>query len=341
MRVLVCSDRWGDLPAARVTGAIADGWGQRQPTVERGQLPLSAGGRGFVSAVGHALGVAPSEPAVVRRGRVVYLEAARLCPGGDSTLLGHRMVQAVRDGADRLVIGLGDVDGVDGGEGMIRAIGGGEPAQALPAARELLAQVAVTGACDVEVPLLGMQGASASTVETLGWSRRRAQDSEAAIGAYADQVRRLLPARRDLLTGAEHRPDRTPGAGAGGGVGFGILALGGRLVPGPEVLAELTGLDRAVAGASLVVVGTEVFDWRSLEHAVVATVVESAVRAAVPAIVLAESVEVGRRETMSLGAAAAYPVHDPTTRRPAPTAAELPDAVTALARRVAGTWTAT
>ena len=97
---------------------------------------------------------------------------------------------------------------------------------------------------------------------------------------YVDRVRRLLPTRTDLLSGAEQRLDRTPGAGAGGGIGFGLLALGGTLRPGPDHLADLIGLPGQVARASLVIAGTRVFDWRSLEHSMVATVVRAAAQAA-------------------------------------------------------------
>ena len=72
----------------------------------------------------------------------------------------------------------------------------------------------------------------------------------------------------------------------------------------------------------------------------VATVVQTAAATATPAVVLAERVDVGRRETMSLGASAAYSLLDPhNVRRRAD-----PDkcaALEALARRVAGTWSAT
>ncbi|NNG39807.1 hypothetical protein HJ588_11045 [Flexivirga sp. ID2601S] len=339
MRVLICSDHWADLSADAVTAAIAEGWQQRQPDVEVEAVPFSAGGVGFVDAVERALGGAVGAAGHLDHDGVTYLDAAELSPGGDSTRLGHAIGAALDQGAGRVVVGVGEVAGVDGGHGLITALGGHpDLAVALPAARERLTGIRLTAACDTDIPLLGLQGAAAAAVEGLGWSKQQAQDRERSMGAYADQVRRLIPARKDLLTGKEHRADREAGAGAGGGIGFALAALGGRLRPGPELFAETVGLADRVAASDLVVVGTRVFDWRSLEHAVVATVVGAAGDAARPSLVLAEQVEVGRRETMSLGASAAYALVDPMSRRPAPARADLPQALQAMARRLAGTW---
>ena len=46
-----------------------------------------------------------------------------------------------------------------------------------------------------------------------------------------------------------------PGAGAGGGLGAALASLGGELVPGAELVLDLTGFDALAAGAALVVTG--------------------------------------------------------------------------------------
>ncbi|GGB20422.1 putative glycerate kinase [Flexivirga endophytica] len=344
VRVLICGDHWGDLAAADVTSAIASGWQERQPTAEVVAVPFSSGGQGFVATVAASLNVDPEEAqshSHLCHGDAHYLDGAALTGGGDSGPLGAAIADAVDAGAKRIVVGVGDAAGVDGGAGLMHALGrSADLALALPQAVERTHGVELVAAYKEDIALLGLKGASATAVDTLGWTKQQAQDAEACIGEFVAQVRRILPPRTDLLTGKVHRLDRDPGSGAGGGVGFALGILGARMLPGADFFAEIVGLDRHVAAADLVVVATRIFDWRSLAYDTVATTVQAATAAATPAIVLAERLDVGRRETMSLGASAAYPLTDPHSLRRRMDA-EPRAALAALARRVAGTWSAT
>lgn len=340
MRVLLCSDRWGPLPATDVTSAIAAGWHDRQPGAEVLPLPFSSGGTGFVDCLAASLPATPDEVWRLRADTTDYLDGGLLTPDGDSGPLGSAIATSIDDGARRIVIGIGEADGVDGGAGLIHSLGGSaDLREALPRAAERTRGVRLVAAYRGDTPLLGLKGASASAVGTLGWTRQQAQDHERRIGEFADNVRRILPPRTDLLSGRTPRLDLEPGSGAGGGAGFALAAIGARLLPGADVFADAVGLRDRVAGADLVVVGTQVFDWRSLGYDTVATVVEAAVDDATPAILLAHEVEVGRRETMSLGASAAYGIVDPRSLRSREDT-DLLTGLTALARRVAGTWSA-
>lgn len=344
VRVLISSDRWASHSAATVTSAIAEGWRARQLAADVVTLPFSSGGRGFVAALAaslvpnHELAATDS---VLRHDDTVYVDGAAYTGAADSGPLGTAIGCALDDGARRIVVGVGAAAGVDGGAGLIHALGHSDDLEvALPRAIERTRGAEVVAAYQGDTPLLGLKGASATAVETLGWTKQRAQDHERHIGEFVDRVRRIRPPRTDLLSGKVHRLDLDPGSGAGGGAGFALGVLGARLLPGADVFAGVVGLDREVADAGLVVVATQVFDWRSLDYDTVATVTRAAVAGATPVIVLAREVEVGRRETMSLGASAAYPLVDPRSLRHrdhADTTGEL----TALARRLAGTWSAT
>ena len=341
MRVLICSDRWDDLTAAEVTAAIADSWRTRQPAAEVVGLPFSSGGCGFVAALSVSLGVVGEEVWRLRDGTTDYLDGALLTADGKSVELGSALLASMADGARRIVIGVADAAGVDGGAGLIHALGGSSDLEiALPQAAERARYVELVAAYREDIPLLGLKGASASAVEHLGWSRQTAQDNERRVGDFAESVRRILPPPRDLLSGQVRRVDRAEGSGAGGGVGFGLATLGARLLPGADAVAVAVGLSAQVAQSNLVVVGTRVFDWRSLAADTVATVVHAAADAARPSVVLAEEAEAGRREIMSLGASAAYSIVDARSLRPRRQTDTL-DALSALARRVAGTWSAT
>lgn len=340
VRVVICSDRWGDLSASDVTASIAGGWRARQPTADVVELPFSAGGTGFVRSLATAVAGMTDEVWRLRDGTTDYLDGALLTATGDSAQLGSALARSICEGARKVVVGLGDAAGVDGGAGLLHALGESDDlATALPRAVERTRGVEVVAAYRENIALLGLKGASASAVETLGWTRQEAQDHERRIGDFAQSVRRILPPRHDLLSGQVQRFDRAMGSGAGGGAGFALATLGARLLPGSDVFAEAVDLRGYVARSDLIVAATRVFDWRSLADDTVATVIHAAAEAARASIVLAGEVEVGRRETMSLGASAAYAIVDPHSLRRREETDPI-SALMALARRVAGTWSA-
>ncbi|WP_446663982.1 glycerate kinase [Flexivirga sp. B27] len=340
MRVLICSDRWAELSATDITSAIAAGWRERQPTADVLTVPFSCGGAGFVDSLSATLAPTPDEVWRLRDGTTHYLDGALLTSSGGSARLGTALADSVDSGARRIVVGVGGAGDVDGGADLLHTLGDSDDLEvALRRAEERVSGIELVAAYQGDTPLVGLKGASAVAVELLGWTRQQAQDHERRIGEFADRAKRIRPPRTDLLTGKQRRLDLEPGSGAGGGAGFALGVLGARLAPGADVFAESVGFGNEVARADLVAVATRIFDWRSLAYDTVATTVAAAVAAATPAILLAEEVEVGRRETMSLGASAAYPLVDPRSLRHR----DDPDTLTgltALARRLAGTWSA-
>ena len=95
-------------------------------------------------------------------------------------------------------------------------------------------------------------------------------------------------------------PDQ-PGAGACGGVGLAVLALGGRLTTGPDVtLADV------VAPVDVVVTGCTSYDFASRGGGVVASAAQLAERLLCPCVVLAGEVLIGGREMRTMGVEAAY-----------------------------------
>ena len=275
------------------------------------------------------------------------------------------LILAGRDlGAGRIVVGLGGSGTNDAGAGMLAALGLGFPpgggslgqgggglgcATALDLAglvsvRRELARLDLVAAVDVDVPLLGLHGASAGFAPQKGATPEQVHELERALGHFAALAERALggtSARASLLVGAEAGPDRRmvaiPGAGAAGGLGFGLVLLGARLVPGATLVADAVGLAERLARSDLVVTGEGTFDWQSLHGKAVAEVARLAGRAGVPAIVLAGQSTVGRREWSANGISGVYPLAE----RPAEVAASLADpagTLTARAARVARTW---
>lgn len=349
MRVVLAPDRFGGLSGVEAARAVRDGWIERAPHVSPVLVPQSDGGPGFLTAVEAATDATLElVPLSDRRSvavlmtstepRTAYVEAAEVV-GGASTSepLGALLDRLVAGGVRRTVIGVGGLRILDGGRGLVAALGD-DPAAA--AARLEPLQIVV--AADTDRVLLGLQGACASGVDELGLSQEEAQEAERQMGEWVDVVRRAVPPPTDLLTGAARRLERLPGVGAGGGLGFALAALGASLRSGPELMAEVSGLAEAVRGAAVVVTATTTYDWRVLQASVAEQVSRAAASCAAPAILLADEIQVGRRETMSLGFAGSYGVLPsgrmrlPTNR---PSASDDEVALRALAARVAGTWT--
>ncbi|MHA7133215.1 glycerate kinase [Oerskovia turbata] len=249
---------------------------------------------------------------------------------------------------------LAALAGVEGGP----LLGGGSGLGAVTAAdaglvlraRDALRDVELVGAVESDVPLLGLHGASGALAIDSPALADLAQGFERAHGHFAHEVARALEAapRRDLLAGptaplADSGPlapatgvaaraatvralTALPGAGAGGGLGFAVAALGGRLLPGTAVVADVVGLGERLAGADVAVVLVDRLDAASTHDGALPEVARRAAALGVPVVVLAREILAGRREQAAAGISGAYELGE--------------DAGAALARvaRVARTW---
>jgi glycerate kinase len=115
---------------------------------------------------------------------------------------------------------------------------------------------------------------------------------DAALERWADAV--------EVVVAMPRLRDR-PGAGAAGGLGFGLLALGASRESGAELVMAAVGLAHAIEGADLVVTGEGSFDATSLRGKVPAGVAEQAQAAGVPCVVAAGQAQVGSRDAAAHG----------------------------------------
>ena len=383
MDVLIAPDCFtGTLSAGQAADAMAEGWRRGAPHDELTLLPLSDGGPGFLEVLSRALGgtnvsatvadpLGRPVPAVIlvvdtAGRRTAYLESAQACglhllagrernPMVTTTYgVGELVDAAVRQGATRVVVGLGGSGTNDGGAGLLAALGAGDPdvlaaggarlaeleddaLEGLGAVRQRLQGIELVLATDVDSPLLGFHGASAVFGPQKGATPEMAQQLESALGRLTEVVGTAVPPARDLLTGQELRRDREPGAGAAGGLGYGLLLLGGHRVSGVQAVLEAVGFESLAQVTDLVVTGEGTFDWQSLRGKVVAGVAQAALACAKPVVVIAGQVLVGRRETMELGVSGTYAVAE----SPEQVSAALADPAGTLsvrATRVARTW---
>ncbi|UZN05348.1 glycerate kinase [Cellulomonas sp. S1-8] len=326
---------------------------------------------------------APAPAALLRVGATVHVETAhalgldlvppdRRDPTRTTSRGAGELLAAALPGARRVVVGLGGSATNDAGAGLLLALaqallpagsvpadvagrlgagGGGlgdvgaDDLRWLPDLRAALRGVDLLAAADVDVPLLGLSGASAGFSPQKGATPQQAQDLERALGAFAHAATTALgPVRTgpgaDLLAAPDARAGRLsalPGAGAAGGLGFALALLGARLLPGASLVADVVDLPARIAAADLVVTGEGRTDWQSLHGKVVAEVAARALPYAVPTVVVSGEVLVGRRELSAAGIAAAYAVAaDPDAVRAA--LADPAGTLRARTARVARTW---
>ena len=334
MRILVAPDKFkGTLTASQAADAVAAGWSRGRPLDEVELVPMADGGEGTMDALVAALGgtVVPSrvtgprgDPVeaayglvetaeglmgvveMARASGLALLAPSRRDPGRTSTQgTGELMVRALERGAERLLVCLGGSATNDGGVGMASALGyrfldaGGAPIE--PGGAGLLGLhrieasqvharvrwVTVTGACDVSNPLTGAAGASAVYGPQKGASPEDALVLDRALGHLAAVV------HRDLGIA----PKDEAGAGAAGGLGFGLLAFcGARLRPGVEVVMDALDLGTKIAAADLVITGEGSLDAQSLRGKVPSGVLTACALAGVPAVVVCGRSELSATE---------------------------------------------
>ncbi|MFI5425906.1 glycerate kinase [Aeromicrobium sp. UC242_57] len=365
MRVLVAPDSFGGtLSAPEAARAIAEGWQRHAPDDVLTTAAMSDGGPGFVDVLHAALGgelvvevvrgpLSAAVPVTVLAvGDTTYVESAQACglhlddvrdPLHATTFgVGDVIARSIDVGARRIVVGLGGSATNDGGAGLLAALGATAdvPLDAGPTglagvtrvdlARALarVQGVELVIASDVDVPLLGMFGAT----KTFGPQKGLTDDQIISVDGVLDR----FVAATCGSTPAERRLADAKGAGAAGGLGFALMLLGGTRVSGIDLVADLVGLTAQSAQHDLVVTGEGTYDFSSRAGKVVYGVAAVAAAAARPCIVLAGQVEVGSREMRAMGVEAAYGVTSYISLEAsmAAPAQHLSD----LAERVARTW---
>ncbi|MCU1462623.1 MAG: Glycerate kinase [Acidimicrobiales bacterium] len=286
-RVVAAPDKFrGTATAAEVAAAVARA--ATRSHWECDEAPVADGGEGTLEVLGGAVRVTTvrgplGKPvraewrvrddgtAVVEMARASGLLLAGGAEGNDPIAAtthgtGEVINAALESGARRVIVAVGGSATTDGGLGAITALGGRK-----------LRGVDVIVACDVTTRFVDaaeifapQKGATPAQVALL--RRRLERLAEIYVEDHGIDVRDI------------------EGSGAAGGLAGGLAALGARLVPGFDVVADAIDLDDRVAPADLVVTGEGFLDGQSFEGKAVGGVVEVARAAGVPALVIAGDV---------------------------------------------------
>lgn len=289
IRVLIACDKFkGSLDALGVAKAIEAGlpvdWGKTLcPIADGGEgfvdaMLAGSGGRKLTAQTVDALG-RPCEAEYGIAGDDAFIEMS--AASGLWRIAGHernpRMAStygtgllirhaAEISGAKRIFVGIGGSATNDGGAGMaaaleVRFFGNGQSLEPHPDSlvgltdidvSERIALPEIVVACDVDNPLCGERGASA----VFGPQKGAGVDDVVFLDGVLARLAEISGGKEEAVV---------PGAGAAGGLGFGLMRFAGaRLVPGFDLVAEALDLKAKVAGADLVITGEGSLDFQTL-----------------------------------------------------------------------------
>ena len=336
MKIVIAPDSFkGALSSVLVCEALKKGWLERRPQDELLLFPLADGGEGTCEALvrsgqGAFFECAAHDPLMrpvtcrcgitgKERTGVMELAAAsgiellsrdELAPLKTTTYGSGEVMKFLLDqGCRHFLLGIGGSATVDGGAGMLQAlgavyfdargerlpdgIGGGDLKRIAgvdwSALDERLFASQIDVACDVTNPLLGTQGAAAVFAPQKGASPHEVELLEENLKHWAA----LCGGNADL-----------PGSGAAGGVGFMLrTVLKGNLSSGAELVIKCAGLDEVLGDASLLITGEGCSDSQTLCGKLPAVVAAHGAKFDVPAVLCSGAVRGGSRELEKVFAA--------------------------------------
>ncbi|MDQ3621154.1 MAG: glycerate kinase [Verrucomicrobiota bacterium] len=323
MKVLVAPDKFkGSLTAVAAVEAIINGWHAVFPEDEMQPVPIADGGEGFAEALSMALGgewiltrardplgrevdaryawvekdrlaiIDMSEASGLWRLRDEERDPLRATTCGTGQLLRH----AAERGARTILVGLGGSATTDGGIGLAAALGyetltsDGDELEPVPGNLNALTRIVhenvadlpeIIAACDVQNPLLGPRGAARVFSPQKGADAETVEALELGLETLADVVAQEL--------GCEFRD--APGAGAAGGLGFGLMSFcQAKMRSGFDLLAEALRIEQKIAECDLVITGEGRLDRQTLEGKGPASLAKMARRQGKPILAFAGSI---------------------------------------------------
>ena len=324
MKIIIAPDSFkGNLTSLQVANALEKGIHRVLPKAKCIKVPMADGGEGTVQSLVDATGgkkvrkkvTGPAGKPVTATygifddGKSAIIEMAEASglpyvSGRSKNPLktttygtGELMIDAVNRGAENLIIGIGGSATNDGGSGMAQALGirflnsrGREILQ--PGCGGILDKVAeidmsgldprirkakITIASDVDNPLCGRRGASHVFGPQKGASPEMVKQLDANLKHFGTVVKKQM--KKNIMT--------MPGAGAAGGLGFGLVAFAGaKMKSGVDIVIEATDLKKHLKGADLVITGEGQVDFQTAFGKTPAGVAKTARKFKVPVVAI-------------------------------------------------------
>ncbi|MBK5252061.1 MAG: glycerate kinase [Peptostreptococcaceae bacterium] len=309
------------------------------------KIPLADGGEGTVEAyiaaaggqkvkcivtgpdfdlVEAFYGILPDGTAVIEMAQASGLSLTRIKNPLHTTTLGTG--ELIRDALDRgcrrFIIGIGGSATNDGGIGMAGVLGAlflDENGKFVEPTGEGLGKITevdlenmdyrirdseILVACDVNNPLVGKMGAAYI------YGPQKGADS--IIIKRLDENLVNFAAAVSNATGK--RLENIPGAGAAGGLGYGLMVfLGAKLESGIDLILEASGFDDKLDQADLVITGEGRLDEQSLMGKAISGIASRCQKKNVPVVALAGIVSVDRNQLKKSGITAAFSIQKEAT----------------------------
>ncbi|HZG60105.1 MAG TPA: glycerate kinase [Anoxybacillus sp.] len=299
MNIVIAPDSYkGSLTAIEVGTTIQQAFLSEFPHAIIEVVPMADGGEGTLDAFMYAIGgerfcveaTGPlgdkieTEYGVLKDGKTVVIEIAKIAglpmvppekrdPYKTTSYgIGEVMIHAMEKGYRQFIIGLGGSATNDGGLGMLQALGvtfidgNGETVKPFG---EFVKEVAIADfsslhplvkecqfqiASDVDNPLCGERGASHVFGPQKGATPHQVFELDNALDHYANVIEKEI--------GKSFK--NVKGAGAAGGLGYAFLLLGGNMMSGSRIVAEVTLLEEKIKQADWVITGEGQSDFQTL-----------------------------------------------------------------------------
>ena len=308
MKIIVAIDSFkGCLTSAEANQAACEGMLAKKPEAEVLQVPVSDGGEGFMEAFQAAMGgeivevnvkdplMRPIVAQYLIQGETAVIEIAKasgltlLKPEERNPMVatsygtGQLVVDAVRRGCKRIIVGLGGSATSDCGIGMLRAIINAFAKNGNWDDVRELDDIRFTIATDVTNPLCGENGA-AYVFGPQKFAQPKATSPE-LIETLDARARRFAEASAKHL-GRDCQ--NMPGAGAAGGLGYAFLQyMNADCRSGIDLLLDTIHFDDLLQDADLVITGEGSADRQTLMGKLPFGILQRAQRHHVPVMLIA------------------------------------------------------
>lgn len=347
MKIIVASDAFkGSLSSSEVAQAAARGIHAVYPQCEIIALPVADGGEGTIDALvdvlqGERITTTVSDPLgrpiTAHYGIAGTKAIIEMAAASGLTLLrqeernpwltstygtGEMIMNALRKGCRRFLIGIGGSATNDAGIGMLQALGfrfyddqgkeitdcrGGRLQDIahiddchVPA---LVRQAHFTIACDVDTPFCGKEGAAPIFAPQKGADPDMVVRLDAGMASFAQVLFQQYAIDITSL----------PGAGAAGGMGGTLHAvLGASLQRGIDTVLDAINFDQTIRGADLIITGEGKIDHQTAKGKTAAGILARAKRQGIPVVAIGGRVE-PCEELNQMGFAGIYPIAEDTT----------------------------
>lgn len=343
-KILLVPDSFkGTLSSRQVCQVMAGQLRRFFPQAQVKSIPVADGGEGSVEAFLAAAGgerrtrtvTGPfGEPVeafygILGDGRTAVIEMAacaglplaegRLNPERATTYgVGELLLAAKEAGCTKAILGLGGSCTNDGGVGAAAALGakftradgtafvptggtlGEIAALDVSPVAQALQGMELTAMCDIDNPLYGEAGAAAVFAPQKG--------ADAAMVARLDAGLRHLGQVAARCLGRDF--SHLPGAGAAGGLGFGMAAFcGAQLRMGIDAVLDAVGFDSLLPGTDVVFTGEGKIDSQSARGKVVSGVAARCRKAGVPVVAVVGQIGQGFEEMYQQGLTAVFSIN--------------------------------